>query len=118
MDKMGKLGVVWGIVLVLIVVLLTTFGFIYKNKTSIYKNLEEKLVEAEKKYVDAKFLYPKDDEFLKTDTEILVKEEYIKNLKIKDEECTGYVEVFKNDTVYDYKAYIKCDNYETKGYEK
>jgi len=37
---------------------------------------------------------------------------------VKDKECTGYVEVFKNNTVYDYKAYIKCDNYETKGYEK
>jgi len=61
MDKMGKLSIIWGIVLLIIVALLTTFGFVYKNKTMVYKELEKKLVEAEKKYVDAKFLYPQDD---------------------------------------------------------
>lgn len=118
MDKMGKLSIIWGTILVLIVTLLTTFGFVYKSKTSVYKDLEEKIVEAEKKYVDASFLYPNDNDVLKTDVKDLVRDKYLNELKIDDKECSGYAEVLKNGTVYEYKGYVKCDNYETKGYEK
>ena len=118
MKKMNVYLIIWGIIIVIIVALLTTFGFLYKDKTKVYKDLERKIVEAEKKYVDAKFLYPQADQVLKNTAEELKEEKYLDNSKVNDEECTGYVEVYLDGTIYTYKSYIKCDNYETKGYEE
>lgn len=118
MEKMQKYSIIWGIMVVIIVALLTLLGFMYKDKTKVYKDLEKKLVEAEKKYVDAKFLYPQSGETLKTSHEELINERYLDNLKLEDKECSGYVEVYLDGTVYNYKGYVKCDNYETKGYEE
>ncbi len=117
MDKMRKYSIIWGIMLFLIVALLTTYGFIYKKKTSVYKDLEAKLVDAEKKYVDAQFLYPDKNETLKTTSEELISNGYLDELKIKDQECLGYVVVNFEDSVYQYKGYISCAKYKTKGYE-
>lgn len=118
MEKMRNYTIIWGTIVIAIVVLLTIFGLMYKDKTKVYKDLEKKLVEAEKKYVDAKFLYPQNGETLKTTHEELIKEEYLDNLKKDKEECHGYVEVVLDGTVYDYKAYIKCENYTTKDYQE
>ena len=98
--------------------LLTVFGFIYKDKVNVYKDLENKLVEAEKKYVDAKFLYPDQGDTLKTSAEELKENEYLDSLSYNDKECDGYVEVKLDNTVYSYKAYVSCDGYKTKGYDK
>ena len=35
---------------------------------------------------------------------------------INEDTCDGYGVVTKNDVAFSYKAYIKCENYETKGY--
>lgn len=118
MNKLNKLTILWGFIIVSIFVLLTVFGFVYKNKTNVYKELEQKLVEAEKKYVDAKFLYPQDGKTLKTTSEELIDEKYLDYLAIDNNECTGYVEVKRKNTIYEYIGYIKCDNYKTKGYEE
>ena len=117
MDKIKKMYFVWGILVILIFGILTVFGFIYKNKTSVYKELENKLVEAEKKYVDAKFLYPQGNENLKVTSEILIKNEFMDELKINDEVCDGYATIKRKGTVFEYKGYVKCNNYTTKGYE-
>lgn len=116
MKKTNKYFIIWGIIVVALVALLTAIGFLYKDNTKVYKELEKTMVEAEKKYVDAKFLYPQDGVTLKTTSEELISEKYLENLKVEDEECTGYVEVYKDGTVYKYNAYIKCDNYKTKDY--
>jgi uncharacterized protein YpmB len=118
MDKLKKYSIVWGIIVVLIFTLLTIFGLTYKNKTKPYKNLENALVEAEKKYVDANFLYPQDGSELKTSANELIENNYLESLKKDDKECTGYVTVMQNGTVYEYKGFIKCDNYTTKGYKE
>lgn len=118
MKKMNIYLVIWVIIIVILVALLTVFGFLYKDKNKIYKELENKIVEAEKKYVDAKFLYPQGNQVLKTKIEELKNEKYLEDTKVNDEDCTGYIEVYLDGTVYKYKSYIKCDNYETKGYEE
>ncbi len=121
MNQTKKTGIalmIWGIIVVTIFILLTVFGFTYKNKTKDYKDLEEKLVEAEKKYVDAKFLYPDDKNTIKTNAEVLIKEGFLENTKVKDETCDGYATIQKNGMSFEYKGYVKCKNYKTKGYEK
>lgn len=117
MKKMNLYLIIWGIIIVIIISLLTAFGFVYKDKSKVYKDLEEKIVEAEKKYVDAKFLYPQSGQVIKNTVEELKEANYLDNFMVNDKECDGYVEVYLEGTVYKYKSYIKCDNYETKGYE-
>jgi heme/copper-type cytochrome/quinol oxidase subunit 2 len=118
MDKLKKYSIVWGLIVVLIFAFLTIFGFTYKEKTKPYKDLEKALVEAEKKYVDANFLYPQDGSELKTSASVLIENNYLDSLKKDDNECTGYATVLLNGTVYEYKGFIKCDNYTTKGYKE
>ncbi len=118
MNKMTKVYIIWGVIVVFIFVLLTIFGFIYKNKSAIYKDLENRLVDAEKKYVDAKFLYPNNGEPLKISAEEMMDNGYLESMEIDDETCDGYAVIQKNGTVYEYKGFIKCNSYTTKGYEK
>ena len=118
MDKMKKLSIIWGMIIIGLFILLTLFGFLYKNKSNVYKDLEKKLVEAEKKYADKHFAYPDKGDILKTDAETLIEEAFLDNLELEGEECTGYATVIHNSTVYEYKGYVKCNNYTTKGYEK
>ncbi len=117
MKKMKYMSVVWGLVVVGIFVLLTFFGFLYKNKTKDYKLLEEKLVEAEKKYADQKFLYPNEGEIIKTSLKELQEAGLIEEFNVLDVACDGYVVLSHQGLVYDYKGYVHCGNYKTKGYE-
>ncbi len=118
MYGMKKLTIVWGFVIVIMFGALTAFGFFYKNRTSPYKELEEKLVEAEKKYVSDNFLFPQDKNDLITLKDELVSKNYLDNLNLDGEECDGYVKVSDTGSTFKYKAYIKCSNYTTKDYEK
>lgn len=117
MNKMKMLSIVWGMIVVGIFVLLTVFGFMYKNKSSVYKELEEKLVEAEKKYVDSSFLYPEEKKTQKITAEELISKGFMDELKVNDEICEGYAVVSHETTVFTYKGYVKCKNYTTKGYK-
>lgn len=118
MKKIQILTVVWGMVVIGIFVLLTTFGIVYKNKSTVYKELEEKIVEAGKQYIDAKFLYPNDKEEVKTKVQTLIEEGYLDEFVVEDKTCDGYVVVKKGRTVYEYKGYVHCGQYKTKGYQK
>ena len=118
MDKMHKYSIIWGIILFAIVALLTTFGFVYKNKTKVYKDLESKIIKAEKIYVDEKFLYPDKGDTLKTSADELMENGYLDNLEISGKPCKGYAIVEMDNTVYEYKGYVSCDKYKTSGYEK
>lgn len=117
MEKMKKISIVWGMGILTLFILLTLFGIMYKQKSSGYKELEKKLVEAEKKYADAHFVYPDAGEIEKTEAETLIKEGFLDHLKINEEECTGYAIVTHESMVYEYKGYVKCDKYTTKGYK-
>ena len=41
----------------------------------------------------------------------------IESLKKDDDECDGFVKVTKNNVV-EYNAYIKCNNFTSKDYDK
>lgn len=118
MNKIKTLYIVWGIVVIIVIALLTAFGFMYKNKTSSYKELEKEIAAASKRYVEIQFSYPAAGESIKVPAEKLIEKDLIGELKINDEVCTGYAIISRPATVYEYKGYVSCENYQTKGYEK
>ena len=115
MKKMKIAYIIWGILVVIIIGLLTFLGFMYQKKLEPYKELEFNLKEAAEKYVELEFLYPEDGEKLIIKSEDMIQKEIMDELSYKNESCNGYVELSYNG-VYNYKSFIKCDNYETKGY--
>ena len=48
----------------------------------------------------------------------LKEEKVLENLKIKDTECEGYIEIQYTKENYKYSPFIKCGNYKTKGYKE
>lgn len=118
MNKIKRIYGVWTVIVIMIFVLLTIFGFLYKNKTNVYKELEQKLIAAEKKYVDAKFLYPQGNEKLKITVNTLKENGFLDSLEINNEDCDGYVTIKKKNAVFEYHGYISCKNYKTKGYDQ
>lgn len=109
------ISIVWGLILLIIVVLLTIIGFVYKTKSSDYKELEVQLVEASKKYVDQYFLYPEDSS-VKIKLQEMQEENFIGELKKDNDVCDGYVIVSKKGLSFEYQGYVKCPKFETKGY--
>ena len=118
LKKMRRISYVWGFLLFLLVGGLTAIGFVYKNKLKKYEDLENKLEESAKQYVDQKFLYPEANQNIKITLEELKREEFIDNLNVDDEECDGYEIVSHDGSTFQYKAYIKCSDYKTKNYDK
>lgn len=117
MKKTKILFIIWTIIVVILIGLLTTLGFMLKSQNKHYGEIEAKLLERAKKYVDEKFLYPEDNETFKVTSKELIDAKTLDHLKYKDDACVGYVLVSK-DGIYHYHAYIKCKNYTTKGYQK
>lgn len=116
MKKTKVLFIIWGVLVVGIIILLTTLGFMLNSKNKNYLELEDKLLSNAKKFVDNRFLYPEEGKTTKVTSDMLIENEYLDELKFEDDTCTGYVIVSFNG-VYQYKAYIKCNHYQTKGYE-
>lgn len=84
-----------------------------KNKNFNYETLETKLVNASKEYIDDKDKISENE--IITSSELISKN-YLDELKDEDNtDCTGYVEVEVSDEM-EYKAYITCFDYTTKGY--
>ncbi len=117
MKKTKVLFILWGVIVIIVIGLLTTLGFMLKSQNKDYVKLENKLLDSTKKYVDTHFLYPEGKDVLKVTSSELIKNEFLDELKFNNDTCTGYVNVY-NDTVYKYDVFIKCSNYTTKGYQK
>ena len=119
MKKSNALFVVWGVIVIVLIGLLTTMGFILKDKNEKYEVVEKRLKEAASSYADHNFLYPKDGEKLKILTKDLIDSDFLKQdeLKVDKDVCTGYI-ILQKDMVYEYDVFIKCNNYTTKGYKK
>ena len=114
MNRLKTISVIWGIVAVLLFASLTTLGFVYKNKTKKYKNVENKLVEVAKKYTASNFEFATDGKTKIVTYKELKENNLIKKLEVEKQKCNGYVEL-TFDGVTKYKAYLKCDKYKTHG---
>ena len=116
MGRSNKIFVFWGVLVVAIIGLLTFTGFMVKKINNNYGKVEEKLVQVTKGYVDTKFLYPDEGDSIKVTAKELRDNEVLDELKNGEDSCDGYV-IVKKDGIYDFKAYIKCDKYKTRGYD-
>ena len=79
-----------------------------------YKTLEKKMTDVAKAY------YGEKPGLLKNNETISIQDlsDYDNTLtnKVNEEECNGYVKTTSNMGIFEYKAYIKCNEYTTKGY--
>ena len=117
MNRMKKMSIIWGFIVILLFAGLATIGFTYKFKSKKYKDLEKKLVEITKKYTATDFKYPSDGKITVVTYEELKEKDLIDKLEVNKNKCDGYVEV-SFDGVAKYKAFIDCGSYKTRNYDK
>ncbi len=118
MKKTNILFIIWGVIVFIVIVLLTVLGFMLKKVNKDYRVLENDLKVSAEKYVTNNFLFPNENEQFTITKEKLIEEGYLEDLKTSSNDvCDGYA-IVKMDDVVKTKAYIKCDKYTTKGYNK
>ena len=117
MKKTKILFAIWGVVVVIVIGLLTTLGFILKNRTETYRVLEEKIIDSAKDYAYYHVFFDPEDSEVTVTSEELIELGFLDNLEVNDDVCTGYV-VIKNENVKEYEGYITCGKYTTKGYQE
>lgn len=105
LKHMQRISFIWGTIMIFLVVGMTIIGFIYKNKTKEFKEFEEIVAEKAKDYLVLNNLN-------KVTIEELKNSNIIDSLIVDGKNCTGYV--VSNNA--EYKSYIKCGSYKTKGY--
>ncbi len=113
---MKKILIIWSLISVLLVGGLTYLGFNLQNKNKNYYKLEERLKTSAEDYYSQ---YPNELPANKKAITVprLIETSFLMEFKNQNEDCKGYVVIKKNLLSHDYKPYIKCSNYETKGYD-
>ncbi len=118
---MKKMTITWMLMLMLLLTLLLFIGVNIKNKNKNYVALENDLKEISQVYfgqdANSKKL-PQNKKYIKITLDELKKLGLEINNKIGNEECDGYVKITGLTNSFKYEAFIKCDNYETNGYEE
>ena|SRR5574344_2055713 len=112
---MKKLLIVWVIIAVLLTGTLTMVGLKIKSNNKPYLALENDLKESAQAYM-GQYLNEMPSTSTNVTAKTLMENNLLKSMKIKDEECDGYVKVSKVYVTYEYKAYIKCPKYTTRGF--
>lgn len=84
------------------------------NDTEVicYTSIESNMIKATKKYMKENSITSSDDTLIVSLFK-LENDNYIDTVVENNTKCSGYIEVI-NDS---YRAYLKCPNYETKGYD-
>ena len=108
-------------VFVLLFIILLIFGG-NKNDTQRlnYVQIEQKLVDASKKYLEKTELFPQEQaDTVIVSSEVLISNNYIKSFDkmTKDTNCFGQVTIQKSGESYNYMPYLICDNYRTKTFK-
>lgn len=116
MKKTKILFIIWAILVVIIIGLLTTMGFILNHKYEEYHELEQKLVESATLYARDYAFFEEDPDIV-VQTDQLIELDYLDELKTENDVCRGYV-IIHYDGVYEYEPFIHCEEYATKGYQE
>lgn len=119
MNKLRFTWILWGIILIVIIAALILMSTAKQKKIKPYKEAEETIESASKKYVEINGWYPEKGDKTKVIFSELIEKNLIKEVIIeeKNDKCDGYV-LISNNGVIEYKAYMKCQNYQTHGYEE
>jgi len=111
MKSFNRLFIVWFVVVTLVFIGLIVLGFVFKQRLSEYKDYEDKLVIATKKYVKDNNKYPTVNTPVKVSIDKLIQKGYIKEKDAIDS-CNGKVVVTKEKS-FIYTPQIKCKNYKS-----
>ena len=118
---MKKLTICWIIIIVMLSLSLIFVGYTITKKKAPYKALENDMVEAAQTYYgqDTNLnKLPKNKGTSKVTIGELESFGINVNNIISGDTCDGFVIVKAKDVAFSYKAYIKCNEYKTKDYEK
>ena len=108
---MKKIAIIWGLTVLVVFGSLTFFGFKYQEVKE-YKKLETKMVYYTKKYINRKKdLDLKSSEIYKVSLDELKAYQPKVNFTVKNDTCSGYVNVKKTLIGHLYKAHLKCKEY-------
>ena len=110
---MKKTFAVMIVIAVMLVGGLTFIGFYLTNTNKEYYELEKILEDAAKRYF-GQFPGELPSKSRAMSSSRLINEEFLEEF---DKKCSGYVEVKKSGNFYNYKAFINCPNYTTKGHK-
>lgn len=113
---MKKNMILSSILVILLVLTLTLIGLNTKKQNKEYKELETKLEKAAIGYYGENPSLISNNGTI-TSEELCIYDSTI-NMIVKEDTCTGYVKTISNMGIYEYKPYISCKNYQTKGYTK
>ena len=117
MKELKRISIIWGLLLFLIFAALTFFALQWKAKTGPFFDLEKTMVSKTKSYYESQHSYPQKGQSVNITFEELKNANMLEELKVNAETCEGYVKV-ENNGVIEYTAYIKCNSYTTKDYDK
>ncbi len=117
LKQMHRISIVWGSILLIIVIGLTFMGFYLKHNTKVYRDYEKLVAEKTKDYVlTNSLIYGKT---VQLKLEDLIENKVIDSNIVNDKECKGYVEIeYMKESQYNYKTYLQCGKYKTRGYKK
>ena len=115
---MKNIYFIWGFIVILILSVVTYFGFVRINQNKDYKEKEN---EIEK--IVAKYLGEHLNEFPSAGSKdiklsYIIEQGIDVDLNVNNDVCDGYVNVKKVNISYEYKGYIKCKDYMTTGYSE
>lgn len=93
-------------------------GIKYNKEFKPYMDLEGDMIESANIYLSLKNISLSIGEKQKIDAELLINNDLLPNLDVKEDKCKGYVQVKRTMSEYDYKAFIKCKRYKTPDYKE
>ena len=110
---MKKLTIMMTIFMLFLTGSLLYIGLSIQNSNKPYKALESDLVEIARSYISTDKLAVSVGSSVDLTTKKMREDNMLGEAKVDDDLCDGYVEIKRNIDSYSYKAYIKCDKYET-----
>jgi len=114
---MKKVYIVWIIIMLMLVGTLTFIGWYKANTYGVYHELEKNLQSAAESYFGN---FPErlpNAGSRSITSEALINGNFLESLETEDDLCIGYVIVTRNTIFYNYRAYIRCGNYTTRGFD-
>jgi len=115
---MKKLTIIWVVVMSLMFVFIYSIGLSYSKTFKPYRTLEADYVEAAQIYLEMYEIKLNSYQTLELSSDELLETNSLTSSNVDGDECTGYVVIKRKLVDYEYKAYIKCQNYTTNDYEE
>ncbi|MBR6073089.1 MAG: hypothetical protein IKP76_02075 [Bacilli bacterium] len=88
-------------------------GYSIKNRNKDYVNKENELKEVAAMYVNLAKINVLEGKSADLQLEQIIRDGYLEEIKVHDNECTGYITIKKKYNQYTYIPHIKCGKYES-----